>query len=396
MLPRSGVYKAKLAAALLICACFGSIHAYGVVLIPLTAALGINRASASLGYSTAILALTAGVYLNGRVGGWLRPRRRLIMSGIVSAAGLVLVSVSGSWAGLIAGFGILYGLANGVAYGTSLGLAADAMPGRAATGIGLATAAYGLGAMLFGQGFALLLDLGVAELFLALAVLLLACCCFGAALVGTQPDGAQDSPEKGTMASAHGGIGLLWLTYVLGACSGLMVIAHAPAITVSHGLEAGSAAMASAIVSFGSVAGGYLGGLIVQGLSNRAGLAIPALAQALALGAILVAPAGSWVLAALGIMGLCYGILISAIPAVIESIWGGKAFAQVYGRVFTAWGFAGLAGPLTGGYLFDATSDYGVALGVAAMLSLLAFGLSFRVPAGSGILAHGTDKRSSV
>ena len=386
MPPRFGIDKAKLAAALLVCACFGSIHAYGVLLIPLSGALGINRASASLGYSTAILALTAGVYLNGRVSGWLQPRSRLMMSGIVSAAGLVLASVSGSWIGLMAGFGMLYGLANGVAYGASLGLAADAMPGREAKGIGLATAAYGLGAMLFGQGFALLLGLGVAKLFLALAVLLLACCCLGAVLAGTQAHRAQDSAAKDAAAAPSSGSGLLWLTYVLGAFSGLMVIAHAPAITISHGVDAGTAAMASVIVSLGSVAGGYLGGLIVQGLSNRVGLAIPALAQALALVAILVAPTGSWVLAALGMTGLCYGILISAVPAVIQSVWGGKAFARVYGRVFTAWGFAGLAGPLTAGYLFDATAGYGLALVVAATLSLLAFGLSFRIPPASETL----------
>ena len=376
----ASVNRAKLAAALLICACFGSIHAYGVLLIPVSAWLGINRASASLGYSTAILALTAGVYVNGRVSGWLYPATRLMLSGLLSAGGLALAALAGGWGGLIAGFGILYGLANGVAYSVSLSLAAEALPGRAAKGIGLATAAYGLGAMLFGKLFAVLLFLGVGQLLLALAALVLAACVLGASIAG-RPRQADAAPVPVDAAVTQGRGGLLWIIYVLGALAGLMVIAHAPAISLSYGAQTDEASTASLFVAFGSVAGGYIGGVIVQALPNRVSLALPLLTQAAALCAILLAPGGSWVLAALAVTGLCYGILISAIPAVIQSLWGDKAFARVYGQVFTAWGFAGLAGPLIAGYIYDASSHYGFALGVAAALSLLASGLSFGIGA---------------
>jgi OFA family oxalate/formate antiporter-like MFS transporter len=48
---------------------------------------------------------------------------------------------------------------------------------------------------------------------------------------------------------------------------------------------------------------------------------------------------------------------------------------RIYGRVFTAWGSAGVLGPLIAGSLFDWTGSYQMALFVAgalAMVSVLA------------------------
>ena len=44
--------------------------------------------------------------------------------------------------------------------------------------------------------------------------------------------------------------------------------------------------------------------------------------------------------------------------------------ARIYGRVFTAWGAAGLLGPWLAGVLFDLSGDYRIALLVAAAIGL--------------------------
>lgn len=370
--------KGKLAAALLVCASFGSIHAYGVLLIPVSEWLGVGRASASLGYSVAILALTAGVFVNGRLSGRIPPGRRLIFSAVLAAAGLACAALATGLASLIFGFGLLYGLANGIGYATSLELAAAALPGREAKGIGLATAAYGLGSMAFALIFALLLPAGIAFIFLALAVVLSIACLAGFSLAGREIKLAPVSPSQDRTHPARGGL-LLWIIYLLGAFSGLMVIAHAPALALAYGAGGGSAGVASGLISFGGVAGGYLGGVIAERLPHHIALFAPLLAQAIALSAVVFLSGGAWVLVGLAATGLCYGILISAVPAVVRSKWGAEGFAPVYGRVFTAWGLAGLAGPLMAGLLFDVTSHYGAALLAAATISLVACGLTFRM-----------------
>jgi OFA family oxalate/formate antiporter-like MFS transporter len=51
-------------------------------------------------------------------------------------------------------------------------------------------------------------------------------------------------------------------------------------------------------------------------------------------------------------------------------MFGPQRFAVNYGKVFTAWGIAGVAGPVTAGYLYDIMRGYGAALAIAAALSL--------------------------
>ncbi|MEI7601529.1 MAG: MFS transporter [Aestuariivirga sp.] len=360
----------KLAAALMTCLCFGSIHAYGVLLSPVEQWLGTSRTVASMGYAVAIAALTLGVYLNGRIEAVFGPRLRLIGSGAVAALGLMIAGGSSSSAGLLLGFGVMYGLANGFAYAMSLGIAAAAMPGREAQAMGLATAIYGLGAVLCAQLFSAALGgMHVAIIFLVLAPVVFAICAMGAALI--QRDAPVSPPSvEGVPQVIPRSLRFLWFSYLLGAFSGLMVLAHAPAIAVWRNEVGTEAGLVSSVVSLGSVLGGYLGGVFAAQVPGPRGIALPLLVQAIVLLGIPFAAGILPVTASLGLAGVCYGVLIAVIPVEVRRIFGPQGFALNYGKVFTAWGIAGVAGPVAAGYLYDITRGYGAALATAAVLSL--------------------------
>ena len=360
----------KLAAALITCLCFGSIHAYGVLLAPVEQWLGTSRTVASMGYAVAIAALTLGVYLNGRIEMVFGPRLRLIGSGAVAALGLVIAGGSSSSAGLLLGFGLMYGLANGVAYAMSLGIAAAAMPGREAQAMGLATATYGLGAVLCAQLFSVALGgMHVAVIFLVLASVVFAICVLGAALI--QEDAPINLPSvEGMPQSFPRSLRLLWFSYLLGAFAGLMVLAHAPAIAVWRNGVGTEAGLVSSVVSLGSVLGGYLGGVFAGQVPGPRGVALPLLVQAVVLLGLPFVAGILPITVALGLAGVCYGVLISVIPVEVRRMFGPQRFAVNYGKVFTAWGIAGVAGPVTAGYLYDIMRGYGAALAIAAALSL--------------------------
>lgn len=360
----------KLAAALITCLCFGSIHAYGVLLAPVEQWLGTSRTVASMGYAVAIAALTLGVYLNGRIEAVFGPRLRLIGSGAVAALGLVIAGGSSSSAGLLLGFGLMYGLANGVAYAMSLGIAAAAMLGREAQAMGLATATYGLGAVLCAQLFSVALEgMHVAVIFLVLASVVFAICALAAALI--QEDAPINlSSVEGIPQSSPRSLHLLWFSYLLGAFAGLMVLAHAPAIAVWRNGVGTEAGLVSSVVSLGSVLGGYLGGVFAGQVPGPRGVALPLLVQAIVLLGLPFVAGILPITVALGLAGVCYGVLISVIPVEVRRMFGPQRFAVNYGKVFTAWGIAGVAGPVTAGYLYDITRGYGAALAIAAALSL--------------------------
>ncbi len=375
-----------LAAALAVCLCFGSIHAYGVLLAPIEEGFGISRTVASLGYAAALASLTVGVWLNGPLATRFSSPMRLAAAGIVAALGLVLPAASPSPAALLAGYGILFGAANGVAYALSLSAAAAAMPGRESFAMGLATAAYGLGAMLSAQIFDSALAVApLSALFVAMAVASLAISGLGAVLIAQQEQSGR-VVMKGRPSPHPRRIWLLWAAYLCGAFAGLMTIAHAPAIAAWRLGATADAGLASGLVTFGSITGGYLGGLLAERLPGRQGLVLPMLLQAAVLASLTVAAGAAGLFAALALAGLCYGVLIAVVPAAVLRAAGAARFAGDYGKVFSAWGVAGIAGPVTAGYIYDATNGYAAALAAASMLScgaaLLATGLrEYRPPA---------------
>ncbi len=90
-------------------------------------------------------------------------------------------------------------------------------------------------------------------------------------------------------------------------------------------------------------------------------------AGALLLGAWLSNP--SIALGALAGTGLSYGAVSSAYPAATGHFYGAARVGHVYGRLFTAWGAAGLIAPIAAGLAFDLAGNYTIVLlaaGVAA------------------------------
>ncbi|MCU1607527.1 MAG: major facilitator superfamily 1, partial [Modestobacter sp.] len=87
----------------------------------------------------------------------------------------------------------------------------------------------------------------------------------------------------------------------------------------------------------------------------------PALATALAVAAAsvggLAGPTEGWVVLSSFVgTGLAYGAVSALVPAATADRVGARAFPRTYGRVFTAWGCAGLVAPVVGGALTGAGS----------------------------------------
>lgn len=58
----------------------------------------------------------------------------------------------------------------------------------------------------------------------------------------------------------------------------------------------------------------------------------------------------------------CYGGGFSCMPAYLSDIYGTKQLSAIHGRILTAWGLAGIAGPLLLSQLYERTHSYSVAL----------------------------------
>ena len=66
-------------------------------------------------------------------------------------------------------------------------------------------------------------------------------------------------------------------------------------------------------------------------------------------------------------------------PAYLSDLFGTKELSAIHGKILTAWGLAGIAGPLLLSYMRETTSGYTATLYVFAAVFAAAFVLSLIV-----------------
>jgi OFA family oxalate/formate antiporter-like MFS transporter len=69
----------------------------------------------------------------------------------------------------------------------------------------------------------------------------------------------------------------------------------------------------------------------------------------------------------------CYGTQLSVFASATADLYGTRNLGLNYGVLFTAWGAAGVFGPMIGGRVFDTFGDYRYAFYTASALAIVAF-----------------------
>ena len=95
----------------------------------------------------------------------------------------------------------------------------------------------------------------------------------------------------------------------------------------------------------------------------------------------------------------CYGGGFSCMPAYLSDLFGTKYLSAIHGRILTAWGAAGVAGPLVLSIIKENTNSYAVTLyffvgAFTVALALMLF-LKYRTRHGIARVAEARDDRSS-
>lgn len=363
---------AVLIAASIVSAVLGSIHAFSVFLEPLGILFAEPRSIVSLTYSLALVALTFAVLVGPKFFGRWTAASFILGTCILAACGALLAGMASSLPIVWLGYSLIFGTANGLGYGFGLQIAAQVNPGREGFAMGIVTASYALGAVLSPALFDLAVEtLGFIAAMIGLAGALLGVGVLSAALMRSVGARFQTAGSKAANTSVPlRSQQFLWLGYFGGVLAGLMVIGHAAGIAAS--LRPGTLTWIAPVTI---AACNLLGSLVAGRLADRmppgallAGLAFMTTASLFGLASF-----GNTfgLMIGLGLVGFAYGGTIAAYPAAIAKMFGMQESARIYGRVFTAWGCAGLVGPWFAGFLFDWSGDYRLALLTAAAFGLM-------------------------
>ena len=357
----------SLAGCVLLSGVLGSIHAYSLFIESFESDLGVGRGEAGAPYSVALASLTVVVLVSHRLFRLVPgPLVALIASG-GAAIGLLLAASANSLAGVVLGYGIVFGAFNGLGYAFSLQRASESNPDRRGFALGLVTAAYALG----GASTALVLDKHVAASGATSALRWLALAIAVTGIVTSALLANNDSPARGSSARLSSAnlrtLAPLWMAYLLAVLAGLMALGHAAAIVDDAGGPGGAAVVAAGLAS---ASGGLWIALVADRTATDRLLRLLPLGSAIVLVVAAMASHGVVLMVAVAGIAFTYGALIAIYPLAVAQRFGQDGYSQAYGRVFTAWGTAGLVGPVGAGHLFEVTGSYRIPMFLAAAAAI--------------------------
>jgi len=364
-------------AAIWLMASLGTLYSWSIFVRPIEVEFAQSRTVASATFSVAIVAFTIGMLTAPSVNQLLRASIIAFSTCLLAAMGLALAALSKSVLFTIIGYGGIFGLANGWGYSFSLQII-EGISKRRGLFIGVAVASYTAGSALASPILSALLNTHgyrMTLLFLA-AYLLLAGALVSLMLrnVILKTRSLHSSRQEKLLPSVFE-FAILWVCFLLNSMIGVMLLAHAAPLVSSFGGSERNAVSAVVAVSLGNGFGRLFGGWFADSFPGRTLLVgAPAMAF-LAFVISTVSPSAMTALFLLAMTGTAYGSIASGMPTIIATYYGGNRMAWIYGRVFTAWGLAGVLGPIVAGAVFDQHGDYKQII-VGAMTIAFAAGIS--------------------
>lgn len=388
----------RVAGALLMNLSLGSLYAWSIFVAPLEKEFGWNRADTSWIFTIAVFVFGLSFVIAGRLQDKLGPFKISVIGSIGLSLGFILASFTNSLPWIFFTFGGIMGFGNGFGYATPIPVLSKWFPDRRGLAVGLAVAGYGGGsAILAFIGPPMLTGLGWRGTFLWLGIGFFAATMFGAFLLknppaGWKPEGWVPPPATAKVAATKYDyppsemvrtpqFPLMWIGYCLGTSAGLMTISQLIPFARSVGLPATAATLTLLIGAIGNASGRIFSGWLSDAIGRLQTLRLMILVSALGMFVLANSSSIGVIYVLLFVVYYCYGTQLSVFPSTTADFFGTKNLGVNYGWIFTAWGVAGIVGPIIAGYMFRTYKVYTGAFyvaGVLAAVSLIAMMIAKR------------------
>ncbi len=379
----------RVVGALLMNLSLGSLYAWSIFVAPLEKEFGWNRAQTSIVFTIAVFVFGMSFVIAGRLQDKLGPFRISLIGAIFLSLGLVLASRTDSLMWIYITLGGIMGFGNGFGYATPIPVLSKWFPDKRGLAVGLAVAGYGGGSAILAFVVPpMLKSVGWRGTFLWLGIGYFVATIIGAFLlknppVGWKPAGWVPATASKSTATTRDytptemvrtkQFPLMWIAYCLGASAGLMTISQLVPYAKSVGLPATAATLTLLIAAIGNASGRIFSGALSDKIGRLQTLRLMILASAILMA--ITANISDLTIVYIVIFAIyyCYGTQLSVFPTTTADFFGTKNLGVNYGWLFTAWGIAGIVGPLIGGYMFKTYHNYNVAFYTAGVLSAISF-----------------------
>jgi len=383
--------------AILIQLSLGSLYSWSVFVKPLlTAFPGSTSTQVSLPFTIALAVFSVTMVFAGLWQDRSGPRVVATAGGLVLGLGNILASQAARLELVYATYGVLGGIGIGLAYVCPIAACIKWFPDKRGLVSGLAVAGFGAGSFFYAQFANYLIGLGSPETswrqaFIILGAIYSISILAGAQLLRNPPSGwlpagwSSSQSSAKTIASGYtwkemvktGTYYKLWAMFAFAASSGLMVIGHLSPFGQESGLTAAEAATIVGVLALFNGAGRITWGFISDRIGRRKTMLAMFVLNAAVM--FLLREMGRTIFlltTAAAIVGFCFGGTLAIFPSATADSFGTKYLGINYGLMFTAYGVAGIIGPVIGALVHHLSGTYVYAFLMAATLSVMSSILS--------------------
>lgn len=375
----------------------GAVYAWSVFRDPLINAFGWSISQVTLTFSITILTLGFAAFLGGLWMARSGPRLVGIAGGICYGVGVFLASFAADniWV-LYLTYGLLGGIGIGLGYIVPIATLVKWFPDRRGFITGVAVAGFGAGALLTAPVARWLIDVvGVLQTFAILGVAYLVMVVGAALFMRNPPQGYRPAgwspPESRGEQRAEQSLTLgqalktwqwyaLWAILSLNVTAGIAVISQAAPMTREiTGVDPLVAAGLVGALGIPNGIGRFLWAWLSDFIGRKWVFFTMFLLQAAIFFVLPWITAFALFAALVLTVLLCYGGGFGTMPAFAADYFGPGNVGSIYGLMLTAWGFAGVFGPVLIAFLRESTGAYTNALYIIAGIMLVSAVVPFVV-----------------
>lgn len=367
----------------------GSVYAWSVLTRPIMADMGFTLSQTTWTFSLAILMLGLSAGFLGSFAEKIGPKKSGLLAMLFWVTGLLGTAYALSIHNLTLlylFYGIIGGIGLGIGYITPVSTLVKYFPNRPGFATGLAIMGFGFASLIAGPLMQYLVaQVGLVDTFIILGVIYLVI--MGASslyLKAPQPKHpTRTTKDKSAMyVHTHGMLandamktwqfGALWWVFFINITCGIGLLSLAsPMAQEAIGMTPTAAASLVGIIGIFNGGGRIAWSTISDYLGRAQTYILFFIIEIVAF--YLLAQTNSPLTFQILILLIitCYGGGFSCMPAYLADLYGIRQLSTIHGRILTAWGLAGIAGPMLVSYFHEAGYGYTTALECFAALFVL-------------------------
>ncbi|TXC92976.1 OFA family MFS transporter [Metabacillus litoralis] len=334
----------------------GAVYAWSLFNQPLIDKFGWSREDVVVTFSITIAVFAFTTIFAGRLQDRIGPRWVATIGGLLLGLGLILSSSATTLFQLYFFYGVVGGIGIGMTYVSPLSACVKWFPDKRGFISGVAVAGFGLGGLIYKPVIGYFIgEFGVSSAFLYLGLIYMILVVAGAQLLKNPPVVEDEASGTGAKKAQFSPIQMLktsqfyvlWIVFLFGSVSGLLVISFAVDIGVElANLSVEKAANAVMVIALFNAAGRIVLGKVSDIFGRKNTLMMIYALTALTMFYMSTGMMNySLYLIAVSIVGFCFGGYLALFPSVTADYYGTKNIGTNYGFMYQAYGISAFAGP---------------------------------------------------